>query len=321
VHTRGAAIQIASVDMLDITGAGFSFLAQDQLPMTLEPGEQLVVPFHYNATALGYHRSRITFVSSAADAQLASEARVRVVEPLASIRPLQLDFGPVDAGSLAQSTVTVSNDGLADLVIEGATPPAGITVDTSFPIDLPAGAEAEIALSYQSADASTVSGTLQVALSSGDLPAVTVMANDCLHGLPTAWDGDHDGYKSCRDCDDSDPTVHPGQTEGVNDVDQDCDGKVDDTTVAYDDDGDGVSEEAGDCNDRVGTTYPGASELADGVDNDCDGKVDEGTVRGDDDSDGYTENGGDCNDADRNVHPGAPDAAGGVDSDCNPSTP
>jgi hypothetical protein len=99
------------------------------------------------------------------------------------------------------------------------------------------------------------------------------------------------------DCDDTNDDIHPGATEQCNDeVDNDCDGHVDENCLTYcfDADGDGygdptfeqVSSQApppdwvancGDCDDDNRFVYPGAyDDPDDGVDNDCDGNVDEG---------------------------------------------
>ena len=99
------------------------------------------------------------------------------------------------------------------------------------------------------------------------------------------------------DCDDDDDQVHPGATETCDEVDQDCDGSVDedatDGSTWYADldlDGYGgvvttVSCEApsehwladggADCNDGDPATNPGADEYCDHRDNDCDGTTDE----------------------------------------------
>ena len=135
-------------------------------------------------------------------------------------------------------------------------------------------------------------------------------------------DVDGDGYGASfaggPDCFDTDSTVHPGAVETVDGIDGDCDGAVDEGTLAYDDDGDGFTEDAGDCDDANPAIVPGAIESADGVDNDCDGLVDEGTARADDDRDGFTEEAGDCNDADASTGPAAAELPGnGVDDDCD----
>jgi alpha-tubulin suppressor-like RCC1 family protein len=107
------------------------------------------------------------------------------------------------------------------------------------------------------------------------------------------------------DCDDSTDETHPEASEDCDEVDNDCDGFVDELpnenrsfsgqiTYCRDADGDGWSvhddqkpgcqpplgyivcrlDQAGDCDDRNASVHPQAEERCDGVDNDCDGKVD-----------------------------------------------
>ncbi len=98
------------------------------------------------------------------------------------------------------------------------------------------------------------------------------------------------------DCDDLDSAVHPGADEFCNDIDDDCDGALDNDAVDsltwyYDGDSDGhgtadVSSTAclqpanyvstsDDCDDGDPMTSPNAFEICDGLDNDCDEETDE----------------------------------------------
>jgi hypothetical protein len=130
-------------------------------------------------------------------------------------------------------------------------------------------------------------------------------------------DGDGDGYgaldgaieRACEDpgagwvpadqatdCDDGDPAVHPDAQEVCNQIDDDCDGEIDeagalDSSWYLDVDGDGYGNdeevieqceqpsgyvlEGGDCDDGDPAVSPGADERCNGVDDDCDGVVDE----------------------------------------------
>ncbi|MED5372183.1 MAG: putative metal-binding motif-containing protein [Myxococcota bacterium] len=156
-------------------------------------------------------------------------------------------------------------------------------------------------------------------LACGPYEGVVANDDDCddsdaaIH--PDTWwyaDGDGDGYgqsqyavQACEgpegftigadDCDDSDDTINPGADEYCDEIDNNCDGVVDEDSAvdAYDwyadADGDdygtgspiyrcvqpiGYGAEPDDCDDSDDTVHPDASELCDGLDNDCDGDID-----------------------------------------------
>ncbi len=100
---------------------------------------------------------------------------------------------------------------------------------------------------------------------------------------PLCCDHDRDGAISldCNgdDCDDENASIYPGAPEdggmesGIGDqVDNDCDGEIDEGTLTNDDDGDGFSEEEGDCDDDDTTLHPEAVDIpGNGIDEDCDG--------------------------------------------------
>ena len=106
-----------------------------------------------------------------------------------------------------------------------------------------------------------------------------------------------DGLWSLRsgDCDDASTGISPGAEESCNDVDDDCDGFVDEATDRgvwfADTDGDGFGDPDNatdrcdgtggyvqnslDCDDTSADVRPGSTEICDGIDNDCDARVDE----------------------------------------------
>jgi len=188
---------------------------------------------------------------------------------------------------------------------------------------------------------------------------------DCL-------DLDNDGFDNCGithpydtdglagDCDDSNPNIRPGAGELCNNIDDDCDGIIDNNPVSgpifyqdFDSDGwgnqsvsiiacfipAGYTLNSGDCDDNDPTRHPFAAEFCDNIDNDCDGMVDESPVDGtiyfeDNDLDGwgYHENSitscndpgsgfaliaGDCDDNDPNTFPGAVEVCDFKDNDCD----
>jgi hypothetical protein len=204
---------------------------------------------------------------------------------------------------------------------------------------------------------------MQRLLSSGLLLTSLLLASACGDkedpigddtGTPVQ-DADGDGFSADEDCDDGDAEVHPGAEETCDEVDNDCDGEVDEdvSTTWYPDlDGDGWGDEEeaivgceqtsgtvtepGDCDDQDAESYPGAPERCDGQDNDCDGEVDNDPVDiwyVDADGDGhgnaaYPQNAcdpgsgwvsvdTDCDDTDAEVHPDADELCNGIDDDCD----
>ena len=131
-------------------------------------------------------------------------------------------------------------------------------------------------------------------------------------------DADTDGYGSAssttmaclqptgyttdkRDCDDTNIAINPAATEICDDLDNDCDSKIDDadpnldtttgstwyrdadsdafgsasTTKLACDQPTGYLTDATDCNDGVSAINPAAAEICDSLDNDCDSKIDD----------------------------------------------
>ncbi len=110
-------------------------------------------------------------------------------------------------------------------------------------------------------------------------------------------DADGDGSFEDQDCDDDNELVFPGASEVCDDVDNNCDGQIDEDLLAslyrdYDGDGWGTASSettvclgeagwvdiSGDCNDSHTGINPGALESCDGLDNDCSGTADDGGV-------------------------------------------
>ncbi len=126
---------------------------------------------------------------------------------------------------------------------------------------------------------------------------------------PSETDVDGDGYVAmtcCNiqrsgallcglDCDDGTTAARPGYPETCDEIDNDCDGSVDErvrTTYYRDGDGDlygddadtmqacmqpdGYTANAGDCDDAMASVHPTADETCNLADDDCDTNIDEG---------------------------------------------
>ncbi len=147
-------------------------------------------------------------------------------------------------------------------------------------------------------------------------------------------DADMDGFTNDVDCDDSNPTINPGAVEVCDNLDNDCDGEIDEglDVLEYYFDGDGDSygdenntltacdvpngyvEAAGDCDDENPDINPEAEEIPNNdIDENCDG-ISEVI---DEDMDGFNSD-EDCDDFDPTIYPGAEEIAdNGIDEDCD----
>ncbi|MBI5739319.1 MAG: S8 family serine peptidase [Nitrospirae bacterium] len=179
--------------------------------------------------------------------------------------------------------------------------------------------------------------------------------------LQTITDYDGDGYAANQgDCSDADPFINPGAAEVCDELDNNCDGHVDEGLLnnSYFPDGDsdgygdpavsvqacsmpqGYAADNTDCNDTDSLINPGAGEVCDNLDNNCNGQTDEGYPLNiyylDSDGDaygnpaaaaqycappaGYAADNTDCNDDDPSVHPGAIEVCDSTDNNCSGQT-
>ena len=170
-------------------------------------------------------------------------------------------------------------------------------------------------------------------------------------------DNDADGSAACEDCNDNDSTTYPGATEVCDNIDNDCDGTIDDyaddASIWFGDaDSDGYGgqqfvelscsqpvgyvDNSDDCNDLNPNSHPGATEICDEDDNDCDTEVDEGVkdafyldLDGDGYGDesqsqqacaqptGYSANSDDCDDSDAATSPASFEICDEIDNNCD----
>ena len=147
-------------------------------------------------------------------------------------------------------------------------------------------------------------------------------------------DNDGDGFYAGEDCDDNDPNVNPDSQEICDNLDNNCNGEIDEglsQTYYADTDGDGYGDPAitiesctgqvgytlnnTDCDDTNAGVNPGAIEIPNnGIDENCDGSDTGQDV--DNDGDGFLAS-NDCDDNNPSINPGAQEICDNLDNNCN----
>ena len=128
-------------------------------------------------------------------------------------------------------------------------------------------------------------------IASDHLPVVI----DFTFGLEQLEDLDGDNFTSDVDCNDNDPNIFPGAPEVCDQIDNNCDGQIDEgitlTTYYIDIDMDGYGDDnnqiqacqqppgtstvGGDCNDNDFFINPASTEICNGLDDNCNGLIDD----------------------------------------------
>ena len=224
----------------------------------------------------------------------------------------------IDEGVTNTFYADADGDGFGDTnsTVEGCEAPAGYIdvqgdCDDGAPLVFPGATEICDGLD-NNCDGETDEGvgTIYYADADGDTYGdLNTMVNACEQ---------IDGYVTdATDCDDTTARAFPGNQEVCDEIDNDCNGIVDDgmTTTYYadfDNDGFGsamLTQEAcsapvgyvadsTDCDDMAAAVNPDATEICDSIDNNCDGRTDENTAADastwyiDLDGDGYGSNNG-----------------------------
>ena len=111
-----------------------------------------------------------------------------------------------------------------------------------------------------------------------------LLDTDVVDNTAVDVDADQDGYLASEDCNDGDAMINPGAVEVCDDIDNNCDGNIDEDVLSQfyldsDEDGFGAPEDAiescqapvgyvvngNDCDDADPDRYPSAIEVCDEI--------------------------------------------------------
>ena len=309
-NLQGGDISLRDVHVTTHQGVGFSVI---DFPDIVPAGGTAWAVLAFTAEEPGWHWGLVGVTS---DATLLNDAQVRghAGEAELQVWPAVLDFGYVAAGDQRSLPLYLSPAGEVDSrIYEALVEDPAYLIAEDFPLLVEEMTALDITFAPEDDEEHVTTLVLD---NNGDEVTVILRGNSC--DGSAGQDRDGDGYTPCGgDCDDDDPSINPSAVEVYDDVDEDCDGTVDEGTEGYDDDGDGYTELEGDCNDGNDAQAPDIAEEANGIDDDCDGVIDDGVGNEDADGDGFLDWAGDCDDNDPDTYPGAPELPDGVDNDCD----
>ena len=157
VHIDGDDVDIQAVEVLNIEGDAFSFVGE--LP-TVEVDAIADLELSFQPQELGYHWAEVTVVSDALEDAITVMVRGQAAEAAASFFPARLDFGPVDLAETAVAEFTLSNDGQVTVQLVGIEfdrPP--FRAVSGLPLQVPAGQQVAVQLSFTAADSARTIGT------------------------------------------------------------------------------------------------------------------------------------------------------------------
>jgi hypothetical protein len=316
-HLDGPAVDIRNATIQWVEGGGFSVT---EYPDSLDAFGTAFIALQFNPPYSGFHRSILTIVSDAGESELQVELRGRGGAAEAQVWPLVLDFGMVEDGESSTLELTIASEGEVSLAYEVSLADGTWFDAGTASADVATGIQASQTVTVTSDTSEKLTDTLILTSNDPQNPRLEIplRANDCEGGSAQLYDEDGDGVTSCAgDCNDDDARIGPGNDEDWDEVDQDCDGVIDEGTWGGDDDGDSFSEADGDCNDADDAVNPNAEEVENGIDDNCDGAIDNGTGSDDSDGDGVAWWAGDCDDDYADAYPGAPELEDYVDNDCD----
>jgi hypothetical protein len=174
-NSGGSNLQITNIQ---ITGAGFSFKTQPQVPVTIQPGgnpvsiEVLFIPLN----AQNY-TGQITITSNDPDSPTTIQLTGRGISaPNIEVTPASLDFGKVQINTTHDKTVTIKNTGTKVLYISSITISGSqaFTIVSQSLTQVPEGEARNVTVRFSPTGELPYAGNLIISSDDPDTPSIQV---------------------------------------------------------------------------------------------------------------------------------------------------
>jgi hypothetical protein len=174
-NSGGSDLQITNIQ---ITGAGFSFKTQPQVPVTIQPGgnpvsiEVLFIPVNAQD-----YTGQITITSNDPDSPTTIQLKGRGISaPNIEVTPASLDFGKVQINTTSDKTVTIKNTGTKVLNISSITISGSqaFTIVSQSLTQIPEGEARNVTVRFSPTGELPYAGNLIISSNDPDTPSIQV---------------------------------------------------------------------------------------------------------------------------------------------------
>ncbi|MCX7835536.1 MAG: choice-of-anchor D domain-containing protein, partial [bacterium] len=170
-----------TIHNIQSVGAGFSLSGLPAFPATVAPNGNLQFTATFAPTAVQQYNGTVTISSNDADEPATNVTLtgngVPVPAPEIDVSPLSYDFGTVTAGQTASVTITVTNIGNANLMVNNIQiSGAGFSLNglPAFPATVAPNGTLQFNATFAPTAAQAYSGTVTISSNDADEPAVDV---------------------------------------------------------------------------------------------------------------------------------------------------
>lgn len=203
-------------------GAAFSF-GNFPLPVTLKPGNSVMLPSKFTPKAQGKTTGTITLTTDAANPKLTIDVwgtGINANSPTLGVSPASLDFGTVTVGNQLSLPLTLSaSNGAVTISSVNVSASEFSVVGLTLPLTIASGQSVAITVVFLPQLAGTASGTLTLTSDAGNSPTSVGLTGTGIvpgaHSTDLSWQASNDpvvGYNIYRG------TTRGGPYGKINDV-------------------------------------------------------------------------------------------------------